>query len=64
MSLKTLRSALAGCCALMITITLAAGPAAAQPTSTKSTSLLPIASGTTTIHRGSLTLLETSPGER
>ena len=38
MSLKTLRSALAGCCALMITITLATGPAAAQPTSTKSTS--------------------------
>ena len=38
MSLKTLRSALTGCCALMITITLATGPAAAQPTSTKSTS--------------------------
>lgn len=38
MSLKNLRSALVGCCALMITITLATGPAAAQPTSTKSTS--------------------------
>ncbi len=38
MSLKTLSSALVGCCALMITITLATGPAAAQPTSTKSTS--------------------------
>ena len=38
MSLKTLRSALVGCCALIITITLATGPAAAQPTTTKSTS--------------------------
>ena len=38
MSLKTLRSALTGCCALMTTITLATRPAAAQPTSTKSTS--------------------------
>jgi hypothetical protein len=38
MSLKTVRSALVGCCALIITITLATGPAAAQPTSTKSTS--------------------------
>ena len=38
MSLKTLRSALTGCCALIITITLATGPTAAQPTTTKSTS--------------------------
>ena len=37
MSSKTLRPALTGCCALMITITLATGPAAAQPTTTKST---------------------------